>query len=104
MRGMGRGFDFDFEGEVALEQAQSYEAILLGRVAYEAMPAFWLTAEGGLADKLDELPKYVVSSTLTDPAWNATVLGNDWPAEVVRLREELHGDIVVYGSRRSRRR
>jgi dihydrofolate reductase len=45
------------------------------------------------------LPKYVVSSTLTDPAWNATVLGDDWPEEVARLRKELDGDIVVYGSR-----
>ena len=99
-RGWAVDFDFDFEGEVGLEQAQSYEAILLGRVTYEAMQAFWPTAEGALADKLNELPKYVVSSTLTDPAWNATVLGNDWPKRVARLREELDGDIVVYGSRR----
>ena len=100
IRGWAVDFDFDFEGEIALEQAQSYEAILVGRVTYEAMQAFWPTAEGGLADKLNELPKYVVSSTLTDPAWTATVLGKDWPEEVARLREELHGDIVVYGSRR----
>ena len=99
-RGWAVDFDFDFEGEVGLEQAQSYEAILLGRVTYEAMQAFWPTAEGELADKLNELPKYVVSSTLAKPAWNATVLGNNWREEVARLREELDGDIVVYGSRR----
>ncbi len=99
-RGWAVDFDFDFEGEVGLEQAQSYEAILLGRVTYEAMQAFWPTAEGELADKLNELPKYVVSSTLTKPAWNATVLGNNWREEVARLCEELDGDIVVYGSRR----
>jgi dihydrofolate reductase len=46
------------------------------------------------------LPKYVVSSTLTDPPWNATVLGDDWPDEVARLPKELDGEIVVYGSRR----
>jgi dihydrofolate reductase len=46
------------------------------------------------------LPKYVVSSTLTDPSWNTTVLGDDWPEVVARLRNELDGDIVVYGSRR----
>jgi dihydrofolate reductase len=44
--------------------------------------------------------KYVVTSTLTDPPWNATVLGDDWPEEVTRLRKELDGEIVVYGSRR----
>ena len=64
------------------------------------MQAFWPTAEGELADRLGELPKYVVSSTLTAPPWNATVLGGDWPTEVARLREGLDGDIVVYGSRR----
>jgi dihydrofolate reductase len=64
------------------------------------MQAFWPTAEGELADRLNELPKYVVSSTLTDPPWNATVLGDDWTEEVARLRKELDGEIVVYGSSR----
>ena len=45
-------------------------------------------------------PKYVVSSTLTDPHWNATVLGDDWPEEVARLRKEFDGEILVYGGRR----
>ena len=99
-RGWAVDFDFDYEEEVALEQAQNSEALLLGRVTYEAMQAFWPTAEGELADRLNELPKYVVSSTLTDPAWNATVLGDGWPEEVARLRKELDGEIVVYGSRR----
>jgi dihydrofolate reductase len=99
-RGWAVDFDFNYEEEVGLEQAQSSEALLLGRVTYEAMLAFWPTAEGELADRLNELPKYVVSTTLADPAWNATVLGDDWPEEVARLRQELDGDIVVYGSRR----
>lgn len=64
------------------------------------MQAFWPTAPGEFADRLNELPKYVVSSTLTDPAWNATVLGDDSPEEVARLRKKVDGDIVVYGSRR----
>ena len=64
------------------------------------MQSFWPTAEGELADRLNELPKHVVSSTLTDPVWNATVLGDDWPDEVARLRQELDGDSIVYGSRR----
>jgi dihydrofolate reductase len=94
-------FDVGPEGDrFKLEEAQDADALLLGRVTYEAMQAFWLTAQGEFADRLNELPKYVVSSTLTDPAWNATVLGDDWPEEVARRRKKLDGDIVVYGSRR----
>ena len=100
-----RGWAVDFDGggdgaRFALDSAQSCEALLLGRVTYEAMQAFWPTAEGELADRINELPKYVVSSTLAEPGWNATVLGHDWPEEVARLRQELGGDILVYGSRR----
>jgi dihydrofolate reductase len=94
------GGRFNYEEEVGLEQAQNSEALLLGRVTYEAMQAFWPTAEGELADRLNELPKYVVSSTLRHPAWNAAVLGDDWAEEVARLRKELDGEILVYGSRR----
>jgi dihydrofolate reductase len=99
-RGWAVDFDFNYEGEVGLEQAQNSEALLLGRVTYEAMLASWPRAEGELADRLNELPKYVVSSTLTDPAWNATVLGDDWAEEVAGLRNDLDGDLLVYGSRR----
>ena len=100
-RGWIMDFDRGPEGDrFQLEQAQNAEALLLGRVTYEAMQAFWPTAEGEFADRLNELPKYVVSSTLTDPPWNATVLGDDWAQEVARLRTELDGEIVVYGSRR----
>jgi dihydrofolate reductase len=94
------GARFNYAEEVGLEQAQNAEALLLGRVTYEAMQSFWPTAEGALADRLNELPKYVVSSTLTDPPWHATVLGDDWPEEVPRLRKELDGELLVYGSRR----
>src|SRR5919108_4364409 len=100
-----RGWVVDFDAgperdRLQLEEAQNAGALLLGRVTYEAMQAFWPTADGEFADRLNELPKYVVSSTLTDLPWNATVLGDDWAQEVARLRNELDGDIVVYGSRR----
>jgi dihydrofolate reductase len=100
-----RGWAVDFDGggefdRFKLAEAQNSEALLLGRVTYEAMQAFWPTAEGEYADRLNKLPKYVISSTLTDPPWNATVLGDDWPEEVARLRKELDGEILVYGSRR----
>jgi dihydrofolate reductase len=100
-----RGWAVDFDGGpesdwFQLEQAQNAGALLLGRVTYEAMHAFWPTAEGEFADRLNQLPKYVVSSTLKDLPWNATVLGDDWPGVVARLRMERNGDILVYGSRR----
>ena len=100
-----RGWAVDFEtgpefDRFKLEEARNAVALLLGRVTYEAMHAFWPTAQGEYADRLNELPKYVVSSTLTDPSWNVTVLGDDWPEEVARLRSELAGEILVYGSRR----
>ena len=100
-RGWAVDFDSGSEGSrFALDAAQNAGALLLGRVTYEAMLAFWPTAEGELADRLNELPKYVVSSTLANPAWNATVLGDDWLEDVARLRNELDGEILVYGSRR----
>jgi hypothetical protein len=67
--------DFDGGPGVArflLQEAQNSEALLLARVTYEAMQAYWPTAEGEFADTLNELPKYVVFSTLTDLPWNAT--------------------------------
>jgi len=94
-------FDTGPEGErFQIEQARNADALLLGRVTHEAMQAFWPTAEGEFADRLNQLPKYVVSSTLTDQSGKATVLGDDWTQEVARLRKELDGEIVVYGSRR----
>jgi dihydrofolate reductase len=98
--GSREGARFNYEEEVGLEEAQNSEALLLGRVTYAAVQAFPPTAKGGLADRLNELPEYVVSSTLTSPAWNATVLGDDWPGEVATLRKELDGEILIYGSRR----
>jgi dihydrofolate reductase len=100
-RGWAMEFDLGSEGErFHLAQAQHADALLLGRVTYEAMHSYWPTAEGAFADRLNELPKYVVSSTLTDPSWNVTVLGEDWRDEVAGLRKQLHGDLLLYGSRR----
>jgi dihydrofolate reductase len=100
-----RGWAVDFDAgpesdRFQLEQAQNAEALLLGRVTYEAMQSFWPTAQGEFADRLNALPKYVVSSTVTDLPWNATVLSDNWREEVTRLRNELEGEILIYGSRR----
>jgi dihydrofolate reductase len=84
-----------------LDKALDTEALLLGRRTYEFFAATWPSRGGELADKLNSLPKYVVSSTLEDPDWNSsTVLKGDVVDEVSKLRQELIGEIVVLGSPR----
>ena len=82
-----------------LDKTLDTEALLLGRRSYEFFAATWPSRGGELADKLNSLPKYVVSSTLEDPDWNnSTVLSGDVVDEVSKLRQELGGEIVVLGS------
>jgi dihydrofolate reductase len=86
-------------GKLALDEALSQEAFLLGRRTYEWLAARWPSRTGELADRLNSLPKYVVSSTLEEPAWNnSTVLRGDVRSEVSTLKQELSGEIVVPGS------
>jgi dihydrofolate reductase len=75
------------------------ESLLLGRVTYEGFAAAWPERDGGFADKMNTMPKYVVSSTLTDPEWaNTTVLSGDPIEEVAKLKEAGDGPILVNGS------
>jgi dihydrofolate reductase len=86
-------------GKVALDEALGAEALLLGRRSYAWLAARWPSRSGELADRLNSLPKYVVSSTLEDPDWNnSTVLEGDVVTEVSKLKEGLGGDIVVPAS------
>jgi dihydrofolate reductase len=97
---------FDWVGQikgeavkVLLDEALGTEALLLGRRSYEFFAARWPSRSGEYADRLNSMTKYIVSSTLEHPAWNnATVLAGDVVHEVSKLRRELAGDIVVYGS------
>jgi dihydrofolate reductase len=85
--------------KVLLDEALGTEALLLGRRTYEFFALRWPSRTGELADRLNSLPKFVVSSTLEDPDWNnSTVLPGDVLNEVSKLRQELEGEIVVYGS------
>src|SRR5881396_3792981 len=87
--------------KVALDEALGAEAFLLGRRSYEFLAARWPSREGPLADRLNSLPKYVVSSTLKDPEWNnTTVLKGNVVDEVSKVKRELDGEIVVAGSLR----
>ena len=70
-------------GKLALDEAMDTEALLLGRRSYEWLAARWPSRTGELADRLNSVPKYVVSSTLEHPAWNnSTVLPGDVLKEV----------------------
>ena len=98
------GWSFEFErGEdgdrFKLDETQNSDAVLLGRRTYQGFAEAWPSRDGEFADKLNSMPKYVVSSTLKDPEWaNSTVLDGDLAEDVSKLREEYDGDIVVHGS------
>ena len=82
-----------------LDETLESEVLLLGRVTYEGFAAAWPNRDGEFADKLNSMPKYVVSSTLENPEWsNTTVLKGDVVEEVSKLKQEQGGNIVVHGS------
>jgi dihydrofolate reductase len=82
-----------------VEETMASDALLLGRVTYEAFAAVWPHVPGEFADKFNTMPKYVVSSTLQSPEWNnTTVLHGDVIEQVTDLRERYERDIVVHGS------
>ena len=86
--------------KVEFEEALGAEALLLGRRSDEYFGPRWTGRSGEWADRLNSLPKYVVSSTLVDPEWsNSTVLKGDVVDEVSKLKHELDGEVVVYASR-----
>ena len=86
-------------GQLALDEAEGTEAMLMGRRTYEWFAAKWPSRGGRLADRLNSKPKYVMSSTLEHADWNnSTVLKGDVVGEVSRLKHELNGDIVVPAS------
>jgi dihydrofolate reductase len=95
------GKDREAWAGVEFEEALGAEALLLGRRTHEWFVALgWATRGGDWADRLRALPKYVVSSTPGDLEWNSTVLKGDLVDEVSRLKQEVAGDIVLYGSGR----
>jgi dihydrofolate reductase len=86
--------------KVEFEEALGAEALLLGRRSDEYFGPRWTGRSGEWADRLNGLPKYVVSSTLVNPEWsNSTVLKGEVVHEVSKLKQEIDGEIVVYASR-----
>jgi len=93
------GKDLEEWNKIALADALGAEAWLLGRRSYEFFGARWRPRSGELADRLNSMPKYVVSSTLEDPDWNnSTVLKGDVVEEVSKVKQQVDGEIVVPAS------
>lgn len=93
--------DFIGEEQLAYKSAEvrDAESLLIGRKTYDGFSAAWPDRDGEFADKMNGMPKYVVSSTLRDPEWNnTTVLGGDVVDEVQRLKATTDGPILVAGS------
>src|SRR3954468_19478630 len=89
----------DEGGQFKVDETMGSDAMLLGRRTYDGFAEAWPEREGEFADRFNSMPKYVVSSTLRDPAWtNTTVLDGDLPAATARVNEERDGDVVVHGS------
>src|SRR5919106_1204473 len=103
-RQQGTGAEANFDrgddgNQFKLDEIVNADAHLLGRVTYESFANAWPKREGPFADRLNADPKYVVSSTLSDPEWNnTTVLSGDAMEEVARLKQSIDGNILVAGS------
>jgi dihydrofolate reductase len=93
------GKDLEQWAEVETDEALRAEALLLGRRSEEWFATRWASRTGEWADRLNSMPKYVVSSTLTEPRWrNSTVLKGDVVDEVSKLKQQIAGEILVYAS------
>jgi dihydrofolate reductase len=93
------GNDLEAWNKVALDEALGAEAWLLGRRSYEFFGLRWQPRSGELADRLNTMPKYVVSSTLEHADWNnSRILNGDVVTEVSKLKQAIDGEIVVPAS------
>lgn len=87
--------------KLKLDELMAADAHLLGRVTYEGFAAAWpdRTDEAGFADRMNNLPKYVVSTTLEKAEWNnSTILKTDVAVQIAELKKQPGGDILVAGS------
>ena len=101
------GWTFEFDrgddgNQFKVDETRQADALLLGRRTYESFAGAWPQREGEFAEKLNSMPKFVVSSTLEDPEWSNTVVldGRDATGEVSRLKADFDGELQVPGSHR----
>ena len=101
------GWTFEFErgddgDKFKLDETLQADALLIGKKTYESFAGAWPEREGPFAEKFNEMPKYLVSTTLKDPEWNNTTVldSGDATAQVKKLKDEFDGEIQVPGSNR----
>ena len=98
------GWSFQFWSEEAakfkFDELFASDALLLGRVTYQGFAAAWPNAQGTgeYGERMNSIPKYVASTTLTQIEWNATLIKGDLAEEVSRLKQQPGMDILVFGS------
>lgn len=98
------GWTFEYDrgddgNQFKLDELEEASVHLLGRVTYEGFAAAWPSRSGEFADKLNNDKKVVVSTTLTDPEWrNTTVISDDIPGRIAKLKTDTDGEILVAGS------
>jgi dihydrofolate reductase len=97
-----RWADFDTEDTaLSLDELAKYDAFVMGRATYENFYANWAHVTGHpYLDRINAMPKYVASSTLTETKWNATLLGPDPASAIARLKEQPGKDLIKYGTSR----
>jgi dihydrofolate reductase len=97
-----RWASFDAEAAaLSLEQLGNYDAFIMGRVTYEKFYANWGHINGNpYIDRINAMPKYVASRSLTQTAWNATLLGPDPSSAIARLKNQPGKDLIKYGTSR----
>jgi dihydrofolate reductase len=93
------GKDLEAWAKVETEEALGADALLLGRGSDEWFATRWLSRDGVWADRLNSMPKFVVSSTLTEAKWsNSTIITGDVIGQVAKLKHDISGEILVYAS------
>ena len=98
------GWSFQFgsadQQQFKVEELFKADALLLGRRTYQGFAAAWPTmpGTGAYGERMNSLPKYVVSTTLSEVTWNATLIKGDLTEELPRLKQEAGQDILIFGS------
>ena len=91
----------DEDAALSIEELGKYDAFVMGRVTYETLFAFWgNVTDNPYIDLINAMPKYVASRSLTETAWNATLLGPDPSSAITRLKDEPGKDLIKYGTSR----
>lgn len=97
--GWQAGYRDPVGGKYKMDELASVDALLLGRKTYDQFAKYWPTQTGpGFGERMNALPKYVVSTSLQKADWNNTQILRDVAKEVAELKQTSGGDILIYGS------